>query len=255
LGVSRLAVGLETGTDVLSVGVWDVPGRLVRARVQVRAPRSHARLLLPLLWRTLEDAGGRLEDVERLCVAVGPGSYTGIRVGVATALGFMVAKGISVVGVPTLQAAAMDAPRGTSRILAVTDAGRGGVYAQAFAWPEGEGFPLPLDEPQRYEQAEVPHVLGRLGAGRGDSEGEMVVLCGPAAPLVAEEAKGRARLAGSAGQPVDPVHVAQLGLCLPGPGEPVAAGEEGSRGQAVAVAPIYLRPAAKPPSAGGGAAG
>src|SRR5262245_50099822 len=89
--------------------------------------------LLPAVARALARAQLRFADVERVAVCSGPGSFTGIRVGLATAWGFARALGVDVEAVPTLEAMA-DGARGfgAKRVVAVLDAGRGEVVAERF---------------------------------------------------------------------------------------------------------------------------
>jgi tRNA threonylcarbamoyladenosine biosynthesis protein TsaB len=89
--------------------------------------------LLPAVARALARAGLRPADVERVAVCSGPGSFTGIRVGLATAWGFGRALGVDVEAVPTLEAMAEGARSfGAERVVAVLDAGRGEVVAERF---------------------------------------------------------------------------------------------------------------------------
>jgi len=89
--------------------------------------------LLPAVGRALARAGLRLADIERVAVCSGPGSFTGIRVGLATAWGFGRALGVDVEAVPTLEAMAEGArPFGADRAVVALDAGRGEVVAECF---------------------------------------------------------------------------------------------------------------------------
>jgi len=92
-------------------------------------PRRHAELLTPLIKRVLGDAGVALADVDLIVAGVGPGPYTGLRVGVVTAVTFGMALGTQVVGVCTLDAFAHDA-RATipGSVVVATDARRREVY-------------------------------------------------------------------------------------------------------------------------------
>ena len=89
--------------------------------------------LLPAVARALAQAGLRLADIDRVAVCSGPGSFTGVRVGLATAWGFGRALGVDVEAVSTLEAMAEGARGlGADRALAVLDAGRGEVIAERF---------------------------------------------------------------------------------------------------------------------------
>lgn len=95
--------------------------------------RGHAEALLPLLDRVVARAGSGFEELDRVVVTVGPGSYTGLRIGISAARAIGLAAGIPVVGVTTLSA--LMAPLvevGAGRLLvAAIDAKHGHVYVQA----------------------------------------------------------------------------------------------------------------------------
>jgi len=98
-----------------------------------RESRSHTGSLPLLVERVLGDAGVTLEDVEGIAVSIGPGSFTGLRIGLALAKGFAFAGALPLVGVPTLEALAWvaDAAPGTS-VCAALDARKREVYAALF---------------------------------------------------------------------------------------------------------------------------
>src|SRR5207245_2133470 len=99
------AVGVARAGAVLAEGVH-------------RESRSHTASLPLLVERVLRDAGLALEDVEGIAVSIGPGSFTGLRIGLALAKGLAVAGGLPQVGVPPLEALdrlAEAAPRGSRR--------------------------------------------------------------------------------------------------------------------------------------------
>jgi len=91
--------------------------------------------LLPALRRLLEAAGVAIADCDRIAVCAGPGSFTGVRVGLATAWGLSRAVGIPLEAVSTLEAIAETARGESSRVLAVLDAGRGEVVCREFSFP------------------------------------------------------------------------------------------------------------------------
>jgi len=91
--------------------------------------------LLPALRRLLEAAGVAIADCDRIAVCAGPGSFTGVRVGLATAWGLSRAAGIPLEAVSTLEAIAETARGESSRVLAVLDAGRGEVVCREFSFP------------------------------------------------------------------------------------------------------------------------
>ena len=99
--------------------------------------RSHTASLPALVDRVLADAGVTIGDVEGLAVSIGPGSFTGLRIGLALAKGIAFAGGLPLVGVPTLEALAhvADAAPGES-ICAALDARKREVYAALFVATE-----------------------------------------------------------------------------------------------------------------------
>ena len=103
-----------------------VDGDIVR-EVQGAAPLDHTRLLLPALHELL---GADAARVDRLAVARGPGGYAGVRVGLAVAAGYAMARSLPLVGIGTLEAVAMVA--GPGSWLAIHPAGRGTFAAQAY---------------------------------------------------------------------------------------------------------------------------
>ncbi len=93
--------------------------------------RGHQERLAPLAAEVMRDAGIGFADLRRVAVTTGPGSFTGLRVGLAFAKGVALAREIPCVGVGTLEALAGSLPEG-ARTLAAIDAGRGQIYLQGF---------------------------------------------------------------------------------------------------------------------------
>lgn len=114
-------IAMDTATDVLGVGVSRPDGTLASGVVQ-RIARGHSRLLQPTLQFAMTSAGLNMPDVERIGVGMGPGSYTGVRMAVATGKAMAHALGKPFVAVPTLDAIA------TTGMLAT---GNTDVYRQA----------------------------------------------------------------------------------------------------------------------------
>jgi tRNA threonylcarbamoyladenosine biosynthesis protein TsaB len=128
------ALGLETATWTASVGMID--GRRVLAERSVRVADSHARILLGLIDDVLDDAGLGITDLDLLAVSIGPGSFTGLRIGLSVAKGIALAAGIPVSGVPTLEALARRAGPRRGLVCPVLDARRGEVYGATFRWQD-----------------------------------------------------------------------------------------------------------------------
>lgn len=130
-------VGIDTATRAGSValirqGDRGAPERM--AEVAHEEELRHAETLLPAIDRCLERAGCALGEVSGYAVSIGPGSFTGLRVGLSTAKGLAFATGAWLVGVPTLEAYATAAAQtGAGPVYVCLDARKGEVYAALFA--------------------------------------------------------------------------------------------------------------------------
>ena len=124
-----MILGLDTATADTAVALWAPGGPEVERRDEppLGARPAHALRLLPLVEEVLAAAGAGWDQVERIAVGVGPGSFTGLRLGIATARGLAQARALPVVGVSSLAALA----DGGDAALAVIDARRGEVFAAA----------------------------------------------------------------------------------------------------------------------------
>jgi tRNA threonylcarbamoyl adenosine modification protein YeaZ len=127
-----LVLALDTGSPLTSVALARGGAVLAEEAVE-RASSSDS--ILAVIDAVLARAGAAPRDLGELCVLRGPGSFTGLRIGLATALGLHQALGVRVAAMPTLrvlaEAAASDV-RG-ARVIAVVDALRGQWFAQSFA--------------------------------------------------------------------------------------------------------------------------
>lgn len=184
--------------------------------------RGHAEALVPLLQRVVDASDGGFSALDLVAVTVGPGSFTGIRVGIAAARGIGLARSIPVRGVSTLAAFAAGFIKNNSQevVAASIDAKHGQVYIQAFA-PDGRTLISPRAMPIR-------DAIRALGSGP-------IKLVGSGAPLMAIEAWSMGLRAEVASEYVSPdiALVARLAL-LANPATSPAR-------------PMYLRPiTAKP---------
>jgi tRNA threonylcarbamoyladenosine biosynthesis protein TsaB len=132
-------LGFDTATRATAVALADASGRVHEARDDppVGERPRHAARLLPLCAEVLDQAGVGYRDLDRLAVGVGPGTFTGLRIGVATARALAQASAISLVGVSTLQALALNglahgSAMGAGAVAAVLDARRGEAFAGAW---------------------------------------------------------------------------------------------------------------------------
>lgn len=126
-----MILALDTSTDMLTVAL-NVAGK-IHNRHQL-APKQHGKLLLQWIQELMEEADIELSQLEKLIVGVGPGGFTGIRVGVGVAQGIAFATDIPVVAVSSLQCIAHHAAKefGHAKILVQQDARMGEVYWGAY---------------------------------------------------------------------------------------------------------------------------
>ena len=155
-----MILGIDTSTAATAAAVWAPDGPALEARDDPTAgerPR-HASRLLALVEEVLRETGW--DEIERIAVGVGPGGFTGLRHGIATARALAQGRGLPLTGVSSLEALARGAQReagGDRAVLAVIDARRGEVFAAA--WQGAERLLDPV--------AIAPGELAaRLGAGR-----------------------------------------------------------------------------------------
>jgi len=122
-----MILAIDTSGATFSAAL--VKEETVLAEIFFLSDRHHAEMLLPGIDRMLHDANVRLTDLTAMACTVGPGSFTGIRIGVSTVKGLAIAVGLPVIGVSTLEALAINAAGFPGWICPMIDAKRGQVYA------------------------------------------------------------------------------------------------------------------------------
>lgn len=128
-----LALGIETGTWMGGVAlVDDAAGVLMEQCIYSRS--SHSERLLPAIEKIFAETGKRLEDCDCVCVSVGPGSFTGLRIGIATAKGLAYAAGKPVIGISTLEILARGLPFINVPLCPVIDARKKELFACLYEW-------------------------------------------------------------------------------------------------------------------------
>jgi tRNA threonylcarbamoyladenosine biosynthesis protein TsaB len=124
-------LSIETSTSICSVAIHE-RGEL-RTVAEIKEPGAHAEKLLDLVDAVMKQAELRMSDLDAVAVSQGPGSYTGLRIGVSTAKGIAYALEIPLIGINTLQAmAASQLINQGEFVVAVLDARRKEVYTQTF---------------------------------------------------------------------------------------------------------------------------
>ena len=132
-----IVLAIDTAGTGCYAALYDPDRDTVLGAVGADIGRGHAERLMEFVDAAFENAGMTLQDIGRIAVTIGPGSFTGIRVGVAAARGLALALGVPAVGVSTLSALAADRGAG-SPLLVAMDAKREEVYWQSFAADGGE---------------------------------------------------------------------------------------------------------------------
>jgi tRNA threonylcarbamoyladenosine biosynthesis protein TsaB len=214
-------LALDTCLDACSVAVT-ADGRVLAAASEPMT-RGHQERLAPLAEAMMAEAGLAFKDLDRIAVTVGPGSFTGLRVGLAFAKGLALALDIPCVGIGTLEALAetVRAPSAAGGFVAACiDAHRGQTYLQVFI--DGHAAMAPDVLPAEIAAARLAELW----------PGGSATLVGSGAPLLQGVLPG-ARI--DANRAPDPTAVARLGLAVRSPATP---------------RPLYLRaPDAKLPAA------
>jgi tRNA threonylcarbamoyladenosine biosynthesis protein TsaB len=125
------ALGIDTSTHRAQVALWD--GATCVARESNDDPRQHAERLLGLIDRAVMRAGWKKTEIDLVACCIGPGSFTGVRVALATAKGIALGLGCPIVGVGSLEAMASAARRaGEKMVLPMLDAKKGEVFWAAY---------------------------------------------------------------------------------------------------------------------------
>ena len=128
--VEFITLAVDTSTRAGQVALLD--DRTPMAIRSIEAGSAHGRELAPAIADLLETQGVQSDDVDLIAVGLGPGSYTGLRVGAATALGFALGAGCPLSGVSSLAARALCVGAAGETVFVVTDGGNKNCYSAAF---------------------------------------------------------------------------------------------------------------------------
>lgn len=147
-----ITLAIDTATK--TAGVALLRDEQTLAEYFFNLPVNHSETVLPAVHRGLELAGAGIADVGLIALTVGPGSFTGLRIGASTVKGLALAAGIPVVGVSTLEALAYNAVGFAGVICPLLDARKGEVYAGLYRADEN-GFPEAVTQERVATPAEV----------------------------------------------------------------------------------------------------
>jgi tRNA threonylcarbamoyladenosine biosynthesis protein TsaB len=221
-------LAMDVAGESCSVALW-AGGRVVARRFDTMA-RGQSERLVPMIAEVLAEWGGGFDGLDAIAVTTGPGGFTGVRIGLATARGLALARRLPLIGVSSFEvaaAAATAAERAGRQVLAVLDSKRDAVFVQRFDADLGEFGP-----PAEVPAADLP----------GLSPPGLLVLAGDAAARAAAilAAAGREDvIVAAAAGPADAAVLAARAALR----DPAAA--------PAAVRPVYLRaPDVTPPKPG-----
>jgi tRNA threonylcarbamoyladenosine biosynthesis protein TsaB len=129
-----LVLAIDTALEACSAAVLESDSDAILARESLPMARGQAEALMPLVARVMDESGATFAALDRVAVTVGPGSFTGLRVGIAAARGIALASGKLAVGVSTLAvfAAPHLAADDSASVVAAIDARHDHVYLQVF---------------------------------------------------------------------------------------------------------------------------
>ena len=173
-----LLLAIDTATTAMSVAL--LRGDALVAELTTCDERVHSTRLLPALETLLNQAAVGLEEVRAFAVSIGPGSFTGLRIGLATVKGLAFRTGRPVAAVPTLAALAAAAPGGDAPVAALLDARRGEVYAGLYAGSEVTSLePEAVFTPDELAARLPEHCSLAVGEGAQSAASAVVARRGP----------------------------------------------------------------------------
>jgi len=123
-------LGIDTATPFLALGV--VEDEKVLSELRFNAGQTHAQILLPSIDRVLEEASLKLEELDGIAISIGPGSFTGLRIGLATAKGLCFASGKPLISVPTLDGLVYFQRSSPYPLVPILDAKKNEVYSAVY---------------------------------------------------------------------------------------------------------------------------
>jgi tRNA threonylcarbamoyladenosine biosynthesis protein TsaB len=131
-----MLLAIDTSTRQAGIALYDGVRGLV-AETNWHSANRHTEELMPTVAYMLAQSGVTPRDLRAVAIALGPGSFTGLRVGLATAKGLALANGLTLLGIPTLDAVAYPHQAQPVPVIAVLQAGRGRVYWAPYAHGPG----------------------------------------------------------------------------------------------------------------------
>ncbi|MBV2142150.1 tRNA (adenosine(37)-N6)-threonylcarbamoyltransferase complex dimerization subunit type 1 TsaB [Falsochrobactrum sp. TDYN1] len=128
-------LALDTAASWCAAAIYDSERDLVLAQVSENIGKGHAEVLMDYVGRAMTEAATAMSQIDRVAVNIGPGSFTGVRIGVSAARGFALALGRPAIGISAFEALACETAETypAKPVLVLLDAHRGEIYAQVFS--------------------------------------------------------------------------------------------------------------------------
>jgi tRNA threonylcarbamoyladenosine biosynthesis protein TsaB len=180
-------LGIDTATPILALGIVDE--EKVLSEIRFNAGQTHAQILLPNIEKILKDSSLQLEDLDGIALSIGPGSFTGLRIGLATAKGLCFASGKPLLTVPTLDGLVYFNRSLPYPLVPVLDAKKNEVYSAVYNNREGvlerisDYWVLSVEK----LVAKIPEEVIFLGLGLEVFQDRLKELCGEKAHFLAGE--------------------------------------------------------------------
>ncbi len=217
-------LGIETATERLGAALITSDGRVFDRHIDSRS--SHCEMLAGFVSALVAEAGVSMRDIAGIATSIGPGSFTGLRIGIAAAMGFAYGLEVKACGIDTLAALAWNTRRKGMLVCPLIDARRREAYVAVYR--VGDGLPETVIQPAAAPVVDLPALLSGLG--------EPVIITGPASEqfrpqLETDTAPPLEFIAGEAAKP-SATAVARLGIMI---------FEAGGGGNPAELEPIYLR--------------
>jgi tRNA threonylcarbamoyladenosine biosynthesis protein TsaB len=234
-------LAIDTSTMLGGIAITDDSLGLI-AEVRLNVKSTHSERLMTEIDHILTQAGLTLSDMDVFAVAIGPGSFTGLRIGLSTVKGLSYATGKPIVSVPTLEALAWNFPYCNYPVCTMLDARKKEVYAALFLW-DNNGFIRLIDEVainvleflKRFDENNPPSPPLSKG-GLGGLSHKRVIFTGEGALLyrdkIIEGMGGKAIIAPYDKMIPSPANVASLGI---------KKAQEGKFSEPISLVPFYIR--------------
>ncbi len=185
-----MILAIDTSTQWLSAALYDVEQEVFPFEKTWRTTRRHTIELTSAVERLLHEAGATIQVIDTLAVAIGPGSFTSLRIGLAFAKGVVLANHINLIGIPSLDILAYSQPAANLPLICVLQAGRAKLAACRYTYQDqwvaqGESFVLtPKELSEEIEEETI--ICGEMDAEERrviSRKWKKVHLCSPAGSI------------------------------------------------------------------------